>query len=283
MPSARDLAGPAVARALDRPAGIELAGVGLRHAGHAGAALGGRAAVGLALAPSAGCRTARRAQATFQHGSGWQWPATQRCPSLHLPGTQRSLQAPSSQYWPIGAGHVQALVVLAAPADADLRRRAGQRRIVAVDAAAAATQVFGHRADDARAEVDAHAGALVAALAGRADHALAALRDAELVHALVAGGQGNSPPLHCSDALAVAAAEAGRALRRRCRSCRRSRCPCRRRPRGVGRTQPSHTQAHRPAADHVAGLAVLPERRSAPGSAPGQRHGRPVRGRCRCR
>src|SRR4029078_9275455 len=45
----RDLAGPAIRRAVDRLAGIGLAGAGLRHARHAGAALGRRAAVGLAL------------------------------------------------------------------------------------------------------------------------------------------------------------------------------------------------------------------------------------------
>src|SRR4029078_7854181 len=41
-------------------------------------------------------------QATCAQGSGWQLPATQRSSAPHLPGTQRSLQLPSSQYWPTG-------------------------------------------------------------------------------------------------------------------------------------------------------------------------------------
>src|SRR5262249_10188538 len=84
------------------------------------------------------------------------------------------------------AGDAEARVALALAAHADLRGRAGQLRVVAVDAAAGDAGLRRH-AGDAGAEVDALAGVLVAALARRAGDALAALRDAELVHALVSG------------------------------------------------------------------------------------------------
>ena len=198
---------------LNRLAGIDLAGVGLgTHAMPAPHWVAWQRSV--SHFGSAGCRTDRSAQGTFQHGSGWQLPATQRSPSPHLPGTQRSLQVPSSQYLPVVAGDAEARVVLAAAADADLRRRCTPARIVAVDAAAVQDAgLRGIEAGHARAQVDALAGVLVAALARRAGDALAALRDAELVHALVSGRAGHLAARALQDALAVAAAEARRALR----------------------------------------------------------------------
>ena len=55
-------------------------------------------------------------QGTFQHLSSMQVPApTQRWPSAHLPGTHRSLHAPSSQNWPDGQVTFRHLSVLQTP------------------------------------------------------------------------------------------------------------------------------------------------------------------------
>src|SRR5580765_5530800 len=51
--------------------------------------------------PVVGLQNCLSSQGTFQHGSAMQLPATQRCPSPHLPGTHRSLQVPLSQYRPV--------------------------------------------------------------------------------------------------------------------------------------------------------------------------------------
>ena len=114
---------------------VGLAGVGLRDARHAGAALGRRAAVGLALAGRRVAELARRAEdgragiglAGAGHAAflvrrtcpGRTGPCRRRRRSTGRPGSRRSGTCRSCS-----------------AADAELGRRAGEQRVVAVEAAA---------------------------------------------------------------------------------------------------------------------------------------------------
>ena len=236
--------------------GSTLAGVGLRHARHARAALGGLAAVGLALAGQRVAELTRRRRGRSSTGPAGSCPATQRSPSPHLPGTHRSLQVPSSQYWPVAQVTPRHGSVLAAPADADLRRRAGERRDRCsrcsgprdADLAAIGQMTPAHRSTH---------GPVFSSHFSPDGQVTPWQRcgTQKLVHALVAGRAGDLAARALQDALAVAAAEARRALRRAVSIMPSQLLSLPSQTSGVGSTQPSHTKPHRAAADEVPGLA----------------------------
>src|SRR4029078_1593174 len=183
-------------------------------AGHPRAALGRRAAIGLALQRRAVAELALRAGDV---GARIVLALARDAPLA--PGAlARDAEILAGTSIAVRAGRAidpEAGVLLAAAHEADVGGiHARQLGVVAVDAAAADAGLR-RVARHLRAQVDALAGVLVALHAGRAGLALAAQGNAELVHALVSGRAGHLDGDALLDTLAVAAAEPRRALRGR--------------------------------------------------------------------